>query len=134
MDVEMSKTKEQLYTESNVKMLRLYLCTRMKPEEQSSEEDEDITAVIDLTDCEKQGFKDSQSVIDSDITIGSSQREVVQMDETLPWDGYEHQIVEEAILASETVIFVSEGGIEDPALDDPNPETMEDIPSSPVRN
>ncbi|XP_065116262.2 uncharacterized protein [Paramisgurnus dabryanus] len=134
--VEMSKTIEQLYSESKVRILRLYLCTKMKPEEQSSDEDEAVTAVIDLNDSETENVINSVSSVDSEITLGASESETVQMDDTLPWDHFEHQIIEEPFLAPETVIIVTESGFEVPPLDELNPDglisTRENFLTSPV--
>lgn len=134
--VEMSKTLEQLCGESRVKIVRLFLCTKMKTEKQSSESEEaglSIIApfpVIELTECGQNETtkvlhmenKNSELELDLEIVFGASTGEDAQMDDTLPWEDLHLQTLEESHLAPETITIISRSSSQAPSVIDINSE------------
>ncbi|XP_035772312.1 uncharacterized protein LOC118456031 [Neolamprologus brichardi] len=102
MHVDASSTVDEfyfLYDQSKVKILRLYLCTRKKTQQQPQdvEADHAITqpSVVDLTDNERNQAADDLLVenINSEpsnhflINDGASISGYLELNDTLPWDG-----------------------------------------------
>lgn len=91
-------TVDNLYEESKVKILRLYLCTKRVNVELSSEEEEaemhlTSTPTVDLTGHESHVSTEVQDMddivhqeIDLEIIIGPVATEDVQLDDTVPWN------------------------------------------------
>lgn len=99
MHVDASSTVDELYKQSKVKILRLYLFTRKKTQQQPQdvEADHAITqpSVVDLTDNEPNQATDDLLVenINSEpsnhfvINDGASISGYLELNDTLPWDG-----------------------------------------------
>ncbi|XP_039890650.1 uncharacterized protein LOC120735377 [Simochromis diagramma] len=98
MHVDASSTFDELYKQSKVKILRLYLCTRKKTQQhpQDVEADHTITqpSVVDLTGNEPNQAADDLLVenINSEpsnfvINDGASISGYLELNDTLPWDG-----------------------------------------------
>lgn len=89
-------TVDNLYEESKVKILRLYLCTKRVNVELSSEEEEaemhlTSTPTVDLTGHESHvstEVQDMDDIVhqDLEIIIGPVATEDVQLDDTVPWN------------------------------------------------
>lgn len=89
---------DNLYEESKVKILRLYLYTKRVNVELSSEEEEaemhlTSTPTVDLTGHEPHASTEVQDMddivhqeIDLEIIIGAVATEDVQLDDTVPWN------------------------------------------------
>ncbi|KAI9541400.1 hypothetical protein NQZ68_031056 [Dissostichus eleginoides] len=98
VQVSSSSTVDNLYEESRVKILRLYLRTKIRKVELSSDEEEaemqlTSTPVVDLTGSEPHYSTDVQGIddmvhqeIDPEIIIGAMANDGVQLDDTLPWN------------------------------------------------
>ncbi|TKS66012.1 hypothetical protein D9C73_000068 [Collichthys lucidus] len=96
--INVSNTVDELYNKSKLKMLRLYLCTKMKTGQQPpvGVEDDHTTSQpseVDLTD-QNQAVeyllvenRNSESTYHHFINDGASTSGNLELDETLPWDG-----------------------------------------------
>ncbi|TKS88093.1 hypothetical protein D9C73_022217 [Collichthys lucidus] len=142
--INVSNTVDELYNKSKLKMLRLYLCTKMKTGQQPpvGVEDDHTTSQpseVDLTD-QNQAVeyllvenRNSESTYHHFINDGASTSGNLELDETLPWDGLLTLGEGED---SHAVIFVGEGRL-DVTEDEPNletaiPEKEDDAPSETV--
>lgn len=115
MHVDASNTIDELYHESKVKLLRLYLCTKKKTGLQPpvGMEGDDITSqhsVVDLIDKDNNQAvedvnRDSEGQYHCAIDDGASTSGYYELSETLPWDGLQTLGEGEA---SDIVVFVSE--------------------------
>ncbi|XP_039651033.1 uncharacterized protein LOC120555909 [Perca fluviatilis] len=98
--VKMSNRVEELYNQSKVKILRLYLCTKKKTGPQPAVGEEDDLSVtqpplIDLTEHEqKQAVenllvenRNSESPNVDETNYGASSSEDLELNDTLQWDG-----------------------------------------------
>ncbi|KAL7388112.1 hypothetical protein ABVT39_007352 [Epinephelus coioides] len=101
-----SSTVEEMYEQSKVRILRLYLHNKMKKVELSSEEEEadmQLTSatVVDLTGTEPhcstevQGMDAMVEEIDLEVIIGAGENQDVQLDDTLPWNDQSSQGLDE---------------------------------------
>lgn len=101
-----SSTVEEMYEQSKVRILRLYLHTKMKKVGLSSEEEEadmQLTSatVVDLTGTEPhcstevQGMDAMVEEIDLEVIIGAGENQDVQLDDTLPWNDQSSQGLDE---------------------------------------
>lgn len=101
IEVSSSSTVEQLYAESRVRILRLYLFTKMRKEKQSSEEstfEKQLTSIptVDLTGGDPPLSDEVQEIYetvsqhdDSEIIVQSVEMFVnddVDLDDTVPWE------------------------------------------------
>ncbi|XP_051814301.1 uncharacterized protein LOC127536900 [Acanthochromis polyacanthus] len=130
--VDMSNTVEELYNQSKVKILRLYLCTKKKTGQQPSGVEGDHASsqpsVVDLTNNEQNQAgedllvenRNSESPNHYGINDGASRSDYLELNDTLPWDGL--PTVGES--EDSEVIIVSGDDRLDVSVDEPNLETL----------
>lgn len=132
MHVDASSTVDELYKQSKVKILRLYLCTRKKTQQQPQdvEANHAITqpSVVDLTGNEPNQAADDLLVenINSEpsnfvINDGASISGYLELNDTLPWDGLPNVGESED---SDAVVIISGDNRVDISVVELNPETL----------
>ncbi|XP_028291708.1 uncharacterized protein LOC114463690 [Gouania willdenowi] len=141
--VEVSNTVDELYSQSKVRMLRLYLCTKKTTRQQPSRVeagDHEISqpSVVDLTDNEQSQaiedlFRNSESPNHYGINDGASTSDNLELNDTLPWDGLltldESKDSDAIIIISGDVSYVT---VDEPNLETPFPEKEDDAPHQTV--
>lgn len=138
-----SNTVDELYNDSKVKILRLYLCTKKKMGQQPPEapvEGNQVTSqhsLVDLTDNEQNQAvenlflenRNSESPQHHVINDGASTSGCLELNETLPWDGLltlgEGEDSDAVIIISEDLLHVTE---DQPNLETVFPEKEDDAP------
>lgn len=140
--VDVSNTVDELYNESKVKMLRLYLCTKKKTGQQppGGVEGDRVTSQhseVDLTENEQNQAvadllvenRNSESPHHHVINDGASTSGSFELNDTLPWDGLltlgEGEDSDAVIIISEDMLEVTE---DQPNLEAVFPEKEDDAP------
>lgn len=131
--VDVSNTVEELYNQSKVKILRLYLCTTKKTGQLPSgvEGDHAISqpSVVDLTNNEQNQAgedllvesRNSESPNHCGINDGASRSGYLELNDTLPWDG----LLTVGESEDSDVVFIISGDDRlDVSVDEPNLETL----------
>ncbi|CAG5980160.1 unnamed protein product, partial [Menidia menidia] len=113
--VDVTHTVEELYSQSKVKILRLYLCTKKNTGQQPSEVEGDHAishpSVVDLTNNE-------HNQADEDLLVENRNSEsYLELNDTLAWDGLPTE-------DSDVVFILSGDDMLDVNVDEPNLETL----------
>lgn len=131
--VDMSNTVDELYKQSKVKILRLYLCTKKKTGQQSSGVEGDYAtsqpSVVDLTNNEQNQAGDDllvenrnlESPNNCGINDGASESGYLDLNDTVLWDGLPTVGESED---SDIVVILSADDRLDVSLDEPNLEIL----------
>ncbi|XP_076842446.1 uncharacterized protein LOC143487027 [Brachyhypopomus gauderio] len=80
IDINSTDTVNQLYEKSKVRLLRLYLCTKKRSEQ-------DLQSTVDLTGSdEEQNDQRFDENLDLEVVIGAAEDDGVSLDDTVPWE------------------------------------------------